>query len=87
MVKTIVFAVSPQTVERRADVLHLRYLPFGLLMYHHEVVGFGFVVVVVFSPSAISFADQKEMNVREDLFNHLTADTSHVPNKTLVKKW
>uniref|UniRef100_A0A8C4UZ70 Transmembrane protein 74 n=1 Tax=Falco tinnunculus TaxID=100819 RepID=A0A8C4UZ70_FALTI len=26
------------------------------------------------------------MNVREDLFNHLTADTSHVPNKTLVKE-
>lgn len=49
MVKTIVFAVSSQTVERRADVLHLRYLAFALLMYHHEVVGFGFVVVV-FSP-------------------------------------
>lgn len=86
MVKTIVFAVSPQTVERRADVLHLRYLPFGSLTYHREVVGFGFVVVV-FSPCAISFADRKEMKVREDLFNHLTADTSHVPNKTLVKKW
>lgn len=49
-------------------------------MCHHEVVRFGFVVVVFF-PFAISFADQKEMNVREDLFNHLTADTSHVPNK------
>lgn len=79
------FAISPRTVERKTDALHLRYLLFGLLMYHHEVVGFGFVVVVFF-PSAFSFADRKEMNVREDLFNHLTADTSHVPNKTLVKE-
>lgn len=84
MVKTIVFAISPQAVERNTDVLHLRYLLFSLLTYHHEVVGFGFIVV--FFPSAISFADRKEMNVREDLFNHLTADTSHVPNKTLVKE-
>lgn len=86
MVKIIVFAISPQTVERKTDVLRLCYLLFGLLMYHHEVVGFGFVVVVFFFPSALSFADRKEMNVREDLFNHLTADTSHVPNKTLVKE-
>lgn len=44
------------------------------------------LLLLLFFPSAISFADQKEMNVREDLFNHLTADTSHVPDKTLVKE-
>lgn len=61
-------------------------LIFGLLMYHYEVVRFGFAVVFFFFLSAISFADRKEMNVREDLCSHLTADTSHVPNKTVVKE-
>jgi len=68
VVKTIAFAVSPPTAERKTDVLHLRYLLFGLLMWHREVVGSGFVVVVVvvvvfFSPLSLQ-TEKKRMPER-----------------------